>query len=414
MSTKLLWHSNAPWAPTGYGQQTAEFTPHLADHYDVAISSFYGLEGAPRGWKGIPVLPGMGGEYGSQTMLDHAGRFFDGNLRAGTVFTLLDVWVLDAAKAAQLNMACWVPVDHDPAPPLVVDFFAQSGAVPVAMSKFGQRMLGRLDPLYVPHGIDTGIYRPFDETDARGGSFPEDAFVVGMVAANKGRPSRKGFAQALAAFARFARDHDDAYLYLHTLLDPNLAGGENIPALMRSLEIPLDRVRVSDQYAMLYKPYPAEDMARIYSALDVLLNPALGEGFGIPVLEAQACGTPAIVTDFSAMQEVCGAGWHVKHTPYWTGLNSWQAVPDIDDIVDALEQCHGRSDVECRKMAEAARRHACEYDTQKVLKQHMLPALRHVEQRFRDQGAEVIEPAAISQNQARKRAGLPTVDEAAA
>jgi glycosyltransferase involved in cell wall biosynthesis len=49
-------------------------------------------------------------------------------------------------------------------------------------------------------------------------------------------------------------------------------------------------------------------MAKIYSAMDVLLNPAMGEGFGITVLEAQACGTPAIVTDFSAMTEVCGGG----------------------------------------------------------------------------------------------------------
>jgi glycosyltransferase involved in cell wall biosynthesis len=77
--------------------------------------------------------------------------------------------------------------------------------------------------------------------------------------------------------------------------------------------------------------------------MDVLLNPAMGEGFGITVLEAQACGVPAIVTDFTAMREVCGAGWHVKHQPYWTGLGSWQAIPDVDDIVSALEECYDRS-----------------------------------------------------------------------
>jgi glycosyltransferase involved in cell wall biosynthesis len=81
-------------------------------------------------------------------------------------------------------------------------------------------------------------------------------------------------------------------------------------------------------------------MAKLYSAMDVLLNPAMGEGFGVPVLEAQACGTPAIVTDFSAMQEVCGAGWHVAYERSWTGQNSWQASPDVDDIVSALEECY--------------------------------------------------------------------------
>jgi hypothetical protein len=42
-------------------------------------------------------------------------------------------------------------VDHEPAPPGVSNFFIKSGAIPIAMSKFGQMMLGRLDPLYVPH-----------------------------------------------------------------------------------------------------------------------------------------------------------------------------------------------------------------------------------------------------------------------
>jgi glycosyltransferase involved in cell wall biosynthesis len=390
--TRLLWHSNAPWSPTGYGQQTAEFAPLLNEHYDLAISSFYGLEGAGRSWRGIPVLPGIGGEYGSQSMGDHARRVFKGDLRGGLVVSLMDVWVLDAAKVAEVNLACWVPVDHDPAPPKVVDFFIESGAVPIAMSRFGERMLGRLDPLYVPHGINTNVYRPYDKQQARGDSFPDDAFVIGMVAANKGRPSRKGFVQAFRAFAEFAQEHDNAYLYLHTMLDPNIAGGENLPALLRDLEIPMDRIRIADQYAMLYEPYAHEDMAKLYSALDVLLNPAMGEGFGIPVLEAQACGTPAIVTDFSAMVEVCGAGWHVEHRPHWTGLNSWQAVPDVADIVSALEECYGLSPAKRQHMSDTARSHACEYDTAKVFKQHMLPALRAVEQRFQDRDPVTIKP----------------------
>ena len=31
---RVIFHSNAPWAPTGYGQQTALFAPKLAEHYD--------------------------------------------------------------------------------------------------------------------------------------------------------------------------------------------------------------------------------------------------------------------------------------------------------------------------------------------------------------------------------------------
>ena len=222
--TKLMWHSNAPWTPTGYGQQTALFAPFLNEQYDVAISSFYGLEGARIVWNDIKVYPGVGGEFGNQSLIPHARGHFGGDPRGGIVVSLMDVWVMDARMAAQLNMACWVPVDHDPAPPGVVNFFVESGAVPIAMSRFGQRQLGRLDALYVPHGIDLDAYKPYPRKVVREQvGLHEDAFLVGMVAANKGRPSRKGFQQAFQAFKKFSDAHDDAYLYLHTTISPDVS-----------------------------------------------------------------------------------------------------------------------------------------------------------------------------------------------
>jgi len=383
--TKLLWHSNSPWSPTGYGNQTGIFAPILAKHYETAISSFYGLEGAPITWEGIPVFPGIGGQFGDEYLVQHAKHYFGGDPRDGLVITLMDVWVLNPGYAKQLNMACWVPVDHDPAPPDVVQFFLDSGAIPIAMSKFGRDMLGRLDPLYVPHGIDTDTFKPHDKAKIRETTgVPKDAFLVGMVAANKGRPSRKGFSQAFQAFRKFAEKHDNAYLYLHTAVAPGIAAGENIPGLLEALEIPSDRVLITDQYRVLFNPHPASAMAQIYSTMDVLLNPAMGEGFGIPVLEAQACGVPAIVTNFSAMKEVCGAGWHVGCRPYWTGQNSWMALPDVDDIATALEDCYALKDNERTKLSTGARRHALDYSLPRVSKQ-WLAALRVVEQRFYNQ-----------------------------
>ena len=113
--------------------------------------------------------------------------------------------------------------------------------------------------------------------------------------------------------------------------------------MFEALGIPEGAVKNPDPYSIHFHPMSGEMMAHIYSSLDVLLNPATGEGFGIPVLEAQACGTPVIVTDFSAMQEVCGAGWRVEHSQWWTGQQSWQAQPHVADIVEALEACYHRS-----------------------------------------------------------------------
>lgn len=53
---------------------------------------------------------------------------------------------------------------------------------------------------------------------------------------------------------------------------------------------------------------PDEDMPALYSAASLFAFPTLYEGFGIPVLEAQACGTPVLTSDCSALPEVGGDG----------------------------------------------------------------------------------------------------------
>lgn len=62
------------------------------------------------------------------------------------------------------------------------------------------------------------------------------------------------------------------------------------------------------------KPYlkypgyiPNQDLATLYNAAFIFLYPSLRESFGIPMLEAMACGTPVITSNTSAMPEVAGS-----------------------------------------------------------------------------------------------------------
>jgi glycosyltransferase involved in cell wall biosynthesis len=368
------------WSANG-SVRTPGREPLRPSHLVVLLN---GLEGARIVWNDIPILPGLGGEFGNDHLVSHAKSHFDGDPKGGMVFTLMDVWVLNPELATQLDMVCWCPVDHEPAPPAVQSCLVK-GAVPLAMSKFGQEQLADLDPLYCPHGVDVDAYKPYDRSEVRRKiGVSDDAFLIGMVAANKGRPSRKGFQQALEAFRLFRDSHNDAFLYLHTTVNPDVAAGENIPALLKALRIPPDAVLVADQYRMLFDPYPPKTMAKIYSSMDVLINPAAGEGFGLPVLEAQACGVPCIVTDFSAMSEVCGAGWKIESRPFWTGQDSWQAFPDVEDLLDALKRCYGLPRAAKRQLADQARTHALQYAAPRVFEEHMLPALKAAEERFAD------------------------------
>jgi glycosyltransferase involved in cell wall biosynthesis len=51
---------------------------------------------------------------------------------------------------------------------------------------------------------------------------------------------------------------------------------------------------------------PEADLRAIYSGADVFCYPSLYEGFGLPVLEAMACGAPVITSASSSLLEVAG------------------------------------------------------------------------------------------------------------
>jgi glycosyltransferase involved in cell wall biosynthesis len=82
-------------------------------------------------------------------------------------------------------------------------------------------------------------------------------------------------------------------------------------------------------------------MRQLYQAADVLLNPAKAEGFGLPIIEAQACGTPVITVDFSAMTEITELGYCTKPLQSeYNPLGHLWALPSIERLTDALIDCY--------------------------------------------------------------------------
>ena len=357
--------------------QTATFAPLLReDGHEVAISAFCGLGGRILDFEGLTVYPSGWDIYGNDIVLNHATDHFGGDLLAGLIVTLIDVWVLSAANMTRANVACWTPVDHYPPPPRVLDFLHAYGGFTIAMSRFGQSALAEqgIEAYYVPHGVNTEVFSPQPRDEARERlGLPQEAFICSMVAANKGYPPRKAFPEVVRAFKRFSETHSDAILHFHTEVNGTIEG-VNIPRLLEVEGIPVEKVRFVDQYRY-HVGLPPEVVRDVYAASDVLLNPSYSEGFGIPIIEAQACGTPVIANDSTAMPELVGAGWLVEGQDFWSQQGSYIRIPSVDGLVDALEKAYRDG----AGMGEQAREFALAYDARRVMAEHWRPVLAEIE-----------------------------------
>jgi glycosyltransferase involved in cell wall biosynthesis len=361
---RLLYCSNAFWASSGYGVQGKSLLPRLAalpqvgGNENIAMFAWYGLHGGMHEVDGFRIYPGGADPYGNDVIQAHTRDF-----GANVVISLIDVWVMrdTAQQVAPALWLPWLPIDHDPVPQAVLDSLKGAWR-PLTYSKWGHELLEAqgVENTYIPHGVEPTVFRVLDDTEKvrafRKQIFRNAAHVTVMVAANKGYPDRKAFQVQLRAWAEWAKDKPGALLYIHT--EPTtMYGGIDFAALVRALGIE-HKTLFPDRYAY-FKGLPAEMMALLYNAADVYLGASMSEGFGIPLIEAQACGLPVVTTDFSAMPELVRWGHAVKPADMvWTPLNSWQAWPDVKGIKAALDSLYEEWDANGRCWDPAQRLHA--------------------------------------------------------
>jgi glycosyltransferase involved in cell wall biosynthesis len=108
------------------------------------------------------------------------------------------------------------------------------------------------------------------------------------------RQPRKNLPILLAAFRRLLEVFPK---YKLAIVGPG-SPGDALEHHIRSLDL-FSQVR-------LVGPVPDEDLPAIYAAAHMLVFPSLQEGFGLPVLEAMACGTPVVCSDATSLPEVAG------------------------------------------------------------------------------------------------------------
>ena len=181
----------------------------------------------------------------------------------------------------------------------------------ICMSRYGQICMEKEfkrceTSYYIPHGVDCNSFRPILDPSygkEKLSKIAPDAFVVGCVARNQ---HRKNIPRLIKGFKEFVVRNelkpDQAKLILH--MDWNDGMGWKFPSfaaqygledyILPPLMGNLDAGEALDE----------NDMINLYNCMDVFVLPTAGEGFGIPTIEAMACGVPVCVTNYTTAWEI--------------------------------------------------------------------------------------------------------------
>ena len=201
----------------------------------------------------------------------------------------------------------------------------------------------------VPEGVDTGLFAPIRDGDAlvrwRTETFGADVPYITYV----GKPTeRRNLSALIRAFARLKAEHALPHRLL--IVGADLPGTSPFRRVIAELGIERD-VTVRGHLTH-------QEMVLVYNAAALFIYPSSYEGFGMPVLEAMACGAPVITLDNTAFPEFAGGVAHL--------------LPDarVDTLTTGMLHVLGDDELR-RHMAVAGPERAAAYDWRLVTRRYL-------------------------------------------
>jgi len=173
---------------------------------------------------------------------------------------------------------------------LIVPYVLRHSDRVITISEFSRDEIVRFYPFarekirVVHNGVELGKYKPA-EVDKK------ERYILFVGSLNK----RKNFLRMIEAFLQL----DDMQTALKIVGRFN-----NIYALSEKEKELLDRAQREPRIHFL-EEVDETNLVKLYQGALFLVFPSLYEGFGLPPLEAMACGTPVIVSHTASMPEVC-------------------------------------------------------------------------------------------------------------
>jgi hypothetical protein len=387
--TKVLILSVDANVKSGYGVISKQLIRTFKKlDIDISFVAYYGAKYVTY-YEGIKILPSFDGKYGGQACLSEVKvnkpdyllttfdlfaidpEFFNSVKSMGT--KVISLLMVDASKYQSCNIPQLAEVDY----PIIVTECANKELPTDYQAK----------TTYIPLQIDED-YKMIDKKSARiafnkymgDEIIDHDTKLVTVVSCNCGDSmGRKNFYGIILGWKKYLENTgcQNKRLYLHTDVMGIQMGGINIKNLMLANKYTAEQASTiifPNQIKYLNSEITTEELNYAYSASDIYLNPAHGEGFGMPIIESIACGCAPLVTDFGAMRELIDktqndAGKHLMDgVPLYVGHSSIRCLVSPDTIAMELEYLFNNMPTLCERIC-ASRRAIEEYghDKQVIL-----------------------------------------------
>jgi len=216
-----------------------------------------------------------------------------------------------APTGSTVPVLLYAPLEGAPVLPEFGEAF-RSATVAMTYTRWAAERLHAehgVDVRAVPHGVDSSTFVPFANPEERAATRQllgwDDKYVVMYVARNAKRKNHDRLVKAAALL--HGAGMADLMLYLHTTPFAGYSlGGWRLDWLAHWAGLPPQAIQFSRQLTP-ERGEPAVSLAAKYAAADLYVHPASVEGFGLPLLEAMACGLPVVIPDDAGnIVEVCG------------------------------------------------------------------------------------------------------------
>lgn len=337
MSRPLLIISDAPTAPTGLGRICRELAERIhrdmKEEFRVATFGFGGTYSDRYKFAQYPMTHAT--NYVATELVKVWNDFAWGE--EGVILTIWNPswtgWLSNPETTADGPLKDFIldkPFDLWGYFP--IDGTSPSGKLPevlgstiggydrvLAYTKFGAEAIEKTCPMlkpveYLPHGLDTSVFYPRDHGEARRtfvarilGKEPAELsnglFLVGVVATNS---PRKDWYLAFEACSRMKQNGFKVGMWAHTDV---WAKAWHLDSLQQEFEMQ-DRVMFTNH------ELTDDQLAWAYSTCNVTFGIGSGEGWGYPLAESLACGTPCIHGDYAGGAEIVPRDTLVKPIGY--------------------------------------------------------------------------------------------------